>query len=89
MLGHLQRAGTPTASDRLLATQFGVHAATLCAERRFGRMVTLRSGRIESVTFEEACAESAFVDVAGELASCARMLGIELGGPVSGTAVAF
>ncbi len=79
VLGHLQRGGTPTAFDRLLATRFGAHAAQLCAERRFGRMVSLRGGHVASVTIEEACCASARVDPAGELATCARAIGIELG----------
>jgi 6-phosphofructokinase 1 len=79
VLGHLQRGGTPTANDRLLATRFGAHAAELCAQRRFGRMVALRAGRVDSVAIDEACIAPARVDVTGELARCARVLGIEMG----------
>ena len=79
VLGHLQRGGTPTAFDRLLATRFGVHAAQLCAERRFGRMVSLRNGHVDSVTLEEASCCLSRVDPSGELAGCARAMGIELG----------
>jgi ATP-dependent phosphofructokinase / diphosphate-dependent phosphofructokinase len=79
VLGHLQRGGTPTASDRLLASRFGAHAADLCAERRFGRMVTLRSGKIDSVPFTEVPRAAYTVDPAGELVRCARAIGIELG----------
>ena len=42
VLGHLQRGGTPTAFDRVLATRFGVAAADLAAEGRFGEMAALR-----------------------------------------------
>jgi 6-phosphofructokinase 1 len=79
VLGHLQRGGTPTAFDRLLATRFGAHAAQLCAERRFGRMVSVRGGHVDSITIAEACRSLARVDPSGELASCARAIGIELG----------
>ncbi len=79
VLGHLQRGGSPTAADRLLASRLGAHAAELCAERRFGRMVALRGGAIDSVTFEQACAARGTVDPAGELVRCARAIGIELG----------
>jgi 6-phosphofructokinase 1 len=81
VLGHLQRGGTPTAFDRLLATRCGAHAAELCAQRRFGRMVSLRSGHVDSVSIAEACGQSARVDVDGELVRCARAVGIELGAP--------
>jgi len=79
VLGHLQRGGTPTAADRLLATRFGAHAAELCARRRFGRMVTLRCGHVESVSIAEAGSRRARVDAEGELVRCARAVGIELG----------
>ena len=79
VLGHLQRGGTPTAFDRLLATRFGAHAAALCADRRFGRMVSLRGDRVDSVPIAEAARDPYRVDVSGELARCARALGIELG----------
>lgn len=79
VLGHLQRGGTPTAFDRLLATRFGAHAADLCAERRFGRMVSMRGGHVDSVPIAEACRAKRRVDTAGELVACARAVGIELG----------
>ena len=41
-LGHLQRGGTPTAYDRVLATRYGLLAAELALERRFGLMTSLR-----------------------------------------------
>ncbi len=79
VLGHLQRGGAPTAADRVLATRFGVHAARLCAQRSFGRMVRLHAGRVDSVPIREAAGAGARVDPDGELAACARSLGIELG----------
>jgi 6-phosphofructokinase 1 len=81
VLGHLQRGGAPTASDRLLATRFGVHAAELCAQGRFGRMVALRAGGVDSVPIGDAGSLGARVDPAGELVRCARSVGIEIGGP--------
>ncbi len=44
-LGHLQRGGTPTAYDRILATRYGLLAADLALERRFGLMTALRGDR--------------------------------------------
>ncbi|MGH7298544.1 MAG: 6-phosphofructokinase, partial [Polyangiaceae bacterium] len=79
VLGHLQRGGPPTASDRLLATRFGVHAAELCAQRRFARMVAARGGQVDSIPLAETQVHVARIDPEGELARCARSLGIELG----------
>ncbi len=43
-LGHVQRGGSPTATDRLLATHFGYHAAQLALQNQWGQMVCLQSG---------------------------------------------
>ncbi len=57
VLGHIQRGGTPTAFDRVLATRFGVHAARAVAEGTFGTMVALRGTDIVRVPLSEATAE--------------------------------
>jgi ATP-dependent phosphofructokinase / diphosphate-dependent phosphofructokinase len=57
VLGHLQRGGTPTAFDRVLATRFGVAAADMAAEGRFGEFVALRGTEMVGVPLAEACAE--------------------------------
>jgi 6-phosphofructokinase 1 len=57
VLGHIQRGGTPTAFDRVLATRFGVHAALAVAEGAFGSMVALRGTDIVRVPLAEATRE--------------------------------
>jgi 6-phosphofructokinase 1 len=57
VLGHVQRGGTPTARDRVLATRFGLMAATLVDQRRFGRMAALRGAQIVDVSLAEAIGE--------------------------------
>ncbi len=52
-LGHLQRGGTPTANDRLLATRYGVHAAEMVVAGELGRMAALRGTEITSVPLSE------------------------------------
>jgi ATP-dependent phosphofructokinase / diphosphate-dependent phosphofructokinase len=52
-LGHVQRGGTPTATDRVLATRYGVKAAELVEQRRFGEMASLRGGEMTSVPLGE------------------------------------
>ena len=56
VLGHIQRGGTPTAYDRVLATRFGVHAAHAVHRGDFGQIVALRGESIEMVPVEEAVA---------------------------------
>lgn len=53
VLGHVQRGGTPTASDRVLATRFGWHAVEAVHAGAFGHLTALRSTRIELVPFSE------------------------------------
>jgi 6-phosphofructokinase 1 len=62
VLGHLQRGGTPTAFDRVLATRFGVVAVDLAAAGRFGEMAALRGTDVIGVPLAEACAEVRGVD---------------------------
>src|SRR3954470_18116176 len=57
VLGHVQRGGTPTAFDRVLATRFGLHAIDAAHEGRWGMMTSLRSTEIELVDLNEATAE--------------------------------
>jgi len=56
VLGHIQRGGTPTAFDRVLATRFGVHAVTAVRDGAFGLMVALRGTDIVRVPLADATA---------------------------------
>jgi phosphofructokinase-like protein len=56
-LGHVQRGGSPTAHDRVLATRFGLKAADLVFEGRFGMMASLRGNDIVAVPIADAVAE--------------------------------
>ena len=57
VLGHVQRGGTPTAFDRVLATRFGLHAIDAADAGRWGTMTALRGTEIELVELSEATAE--------------------------------
>ncbi len=57
VLGHVQRGGTPTAFDRVLATRFGLHAIDAADAGRWGTMTALRGTAIELVQLTEATAE--------------------------------
>jgi len=57
VLGHVQRGGTPTAFDRVLATRFGLHAIDAVHAGRWGTMAALRGTEIELVQLSEATAE--------------------------------
>jgi 6-phosphofructokinase 1 len=57
VLGHVQRGGTPTARDRVLATRFGLTAADLVRDRRWGRMAALRGNEVVDIPLAVAVAE--------------------------------
>ncbi len=57
VLGHVQRGGSPTPRDRVLATRYGLKAADLVHQGRFGRMAALHGDSIVDVSLEEATAE--------------------------------
>lgn len=81
VLGHLQRGGTPTTYDRVLATRFGVEAAHLIARREFGRMVCLRGRKIKSTDIKSAVKKLKRVDPEGQMVRTAESLGISTGRP--------
>ena len=57
VLGHVQRGGTPTAFDRVLATRFGLHAIDAAHEGRWGTMTSLQGVEIRLVDLTEATSE--------------------------------
>jgi 6-phosphofructokinase 1 len=57
VLGHIQRGGTPTAFDRVLASRFGINAIDAVHDGEFGTMVALRGTQILRVPLAEATRE--------------------------------
>ncbi|MBE7193562.1 MAG: 6-phosphofructokinase [Gordonia polyisoprenivorans] len=56
VLGHIQRGGTPTSFDRVLATRMGMATADLVADKYWGHMIALRGTEMHRITFDEALA---------------------------------
>jgi 6-phosphofructokinase 1 len=79
VLGHIQRGGSPSPFDRILATRFGVHAADLVSRGQFGRMVCLRCGQISDVPLMEAIGVYKTVDPQSDIVRAARGVGISFG----------
>ena len=78
-LGHVQRGGVPSATDRILGSAFGVRAVDLIAEGRFGRMVVWQNRQVVDVPIEDTIATHRRVDVDGDLVKTARGLGVCFG----------
>jgi phosphofructokinase-like protein len=79
VLGHLQRGGTPTSFDRVLATRFGGKAVESVIAGDFDRMVALRSPDIITVPLAEVVGKLRCVPVDSDLVRTARALGISFG----------
>lgn len=79
VLGHLQRGGSPTAYDRILATRYGTKAVELALECKFGHMVSLQGLTITSVPIADAIARQRLVPVDGEVVKAARAVGTSFG----------
>jgi len=79
ILGHLQRGGSPTSYDRVLATRFGVKAVNLFREDRFNEMVCIKGNQIESVPLEAAVAGTKRVDPESEQVLAAIAVGTSFG----------
>ena len=80
ILGHIQRSGTPCASDRVLASSFGVHAVELLAQGKTDRVVVHQNGHVTDLSLEEVLSiGNTPVDPNEELVHVAKNLGIYIG----------
>ncbi len=81
LLGHLQRGGSPTAYDRVLATRFGWHAAQLLRAGQTGQMVALQGDCCVGVPLASVAGRSRSVPSDHPLLQAARGIGVVLGEP--------
>ena len=79
VLGHVQRGGTPIATDRLLASRLGEAAVHLAARGGYGRMVALKADEVVDVSLDEAVASAKLVPVDGQLVRLGRSTGVYFG----------
>ncbi len=82
ILGHLQRGGTPTPFDRLLATQFAIRAVELVDERKFNHMVALQGNKMVPVPIEKVMGKQRNVPKDHYLLKVALSVGTSLGVPM-------
>ncbi|ABO50323.1 6-phosphofructokinase [Desulforamulus reducens MI-1] len=79
VLGHLQRGGSPTPHDRILATRYGVAAMDLVAQGKFGSVVALAGDSLKPIPLAEVAKGIRKVNTAGDLLKCAKKIGISFG----------
>ena len=79
VLGYIQRGGTPSPMDRVLATRYGSSAADMIAKRDYGKMVALRNNEITSVPLADVAGKLKLVENDNPLVVKARNLGTSFG----------
>jgi len=79
VLGYIQRGGTPSPMDRVLATRYGTSAADMIAKRDFGKMVALRNNEIVSVPLSEVAGKLKLVEPDDPRVIQAQNLGTSFG----------
>lgn len=77
--GHMLRGGSPSAYDRILATKFGVHAAKLIADEKYGRTVAKIGSKITSNKLDDIAGKTKFVDPDDQMVLIAKDLGVSFG----------
>lgn len=79
VLGHIQRGGSPSSMDRLLATGFGHLAAELVLDNAWGQMAAYQCGRFVAVPIQEAVSRLKLVQPDNSLIAAARAVGVSFG----------
>ncbi len=79
VLGYIQRGGSPTPMDRILATRYGAFAAQSIAEGNFGTMVAMKKSELTSIPLEEVGGKLRLVDTDHSLILKARKMGVSFG----------
>jgi 6-phosphofructokinase 1 len=79
ILGHLQRGGTPSARDRVLASQLGVACTKLLRAKDFGNMVAIRGEETTTVPLQDVAGKRKYVPLDHPWVESARKVGTSLG----------
>ena len=79
ILGYIQRGGTPSPMDRILATRFGSFAAEMIADEDYGKMVALKGNTLRGIPLEEAGSRARLVEHDNPLIKKARAMGTAFG----------
>jgi 6-phosphofructokinase 1 len=79
VLGYIQRGGTPSPMDRVLATRYGTAAADMIADKDFGKMVALKNDEIVSVPLADVSGKLKLVEPDNPLVLQAKSMGTSFG----------
>ena len=84
VLGYIQRGGTPTPMDRILATRYGAYATELISKKKFGNMVALQENKIVGVALNQVSDKVRTVPADHPLIRQARNMGTCFGDKICG-----
>ena len=79
VLGYIQRGGSPTPMDRILATQYGAFATKAIADGNFGTMVAIKNNKLTTVPLDEVGGKLRLVEPTHPLIEKARKMGVSFG----------
>jgi len=79
ILGYIQRGGSPSPADRILATRYGAYAASLIHQKMFGTMVCIKGGEITSVPLDEVGGKTKLIEPGNHLVEKALHMGVSFG----------
>lgn len=77
--GHIQRGGSPSAYDRILATRFGVHAAKLISKQKYGYTVALKGEKLTENKLQDIAGKAKLVQLDSSMVDVAQRMGISFG----------
>lgn len=75
ILGHVQRGGSPSPFDRILASRFGYHAVQAAVAGKFGQMVGMRGNDIKTTPIKDAVAVPRRIKADNDLVKVAKAVG--------------
>ncbi len=79
ILGHVQRGGTPTAADRLLATRLGTACTEFIQKDLYGRMIAMKNHQVEGIPLEKIIGQVKWVPADHSWIESARLVGTSFG----------
>ncbi|MDR2963730.1 MAG: 6-phosphofructokinase [Bacteroidales bacterium] len=79
VLGYIQRGGTPSAADRILATRYGRYAAHLIAKEKYNQLVVFKNNTVDHISLKESAGKLKTIDPEEMIVVSARALGVCFG----------
>lgn len=83
VLGYIQRGGTPTAADRILATRYGRYAAQLIFQEKYNQLVVFKNNRVKHISLKESAGKLKTIEPNEMIIQATRALGVCFGDTIN------